>query len=121
MTDHITIKIPAELVEEMDRLDKKHGFRGRGEIAKQAIREFLDKYKSELETPLPRFEWINTDPNGVKILDRQIREVVQIFIKPKGINCSHDEGTDCEHIQFALSLPQVQEIVQKRRSEGWKI
>ena len=42
--DHVTVKLPKELVEEMDRLIGKHGFRSRGEITKEAVRDFLRKY-----------------------------------------------------------------------------
>jgi len=44
---HVTIKIPKELVEEMDKLLGKHGFRSRGEIAKEAIRQFSSSQSIE--------------------------------------------------------------------------
>lgn len=87
---HVTIKLPKELVEEMDKLQGKHGFRGRGEIAKEAIRQFLDKYQAELKA-LPRFEKINNDENGVKILDRQLGTVIDVHFKPTGTRCTYHE------------------------------
>jgi metal-responsive CopG/Arc/MetJ family transcriptional regulator len=53
---HVTIKIPKELVDEMDRLLGKHGFRSRGEIAKEALRQFLAKYENEINLRKSRKE-----------------------------------------------------------------
>jgi metal-responsive CopG/Arc/MetJ family transcriptional regulator len=43
MSDYIPIKIPKDLADEMDRLVGTRGFKSRGEIAKEAIRRFLDE------------------------------------------------------------------------------
>ena len=52
-SDHVTIKIPIELTKEMDKLKGIMGFRSRGEIAKEAIRQLLSHYKETLTTPEP--------------------------------------------------------------------
>ncbi|MEM1661023.1 MAG: ribbon-helix-helix domain-containing protein [Candidatus Bathyarchaeia archaeon] len=44
--DHITIKLPVELVEEIDVLVGKYGFRSRGEVVKEAVRKLLDHYRN---------------------------------------------------------------------------
>ncbi|MCW4044243.1 MAG: ribbon-helix-helix domain-containing protein [Candidatus Bathyarchaeota archaeon] len=44
MNDYTTIKLPNEMVDEIDKLVGKHGFRSRGEIVKEAIRNFLMRY-----------------------------------------------------------------------------
>jgi len=44
-SDHVTIKLPIELVEEIDALQGKFGFRSRGEIVKEAVRRLLDHYR----------------------------------------------------------------------------
>lgn len=45
---HITVKIPTELIEEIDTLIKsqRFGFRSRGEFVKEAVRKLLDHYRS---------------------------------------------------------------------------
>ncbi|MDR2700313.1 MAG: hypothetical protein LBC12_05860 [Nitrososphaerota archaeon] len=85
----------------------------------------LDKYREieqkTAEKFLSRFEHINVDSNGVKILDRQLKEVVQIRIKQDGIYCEHDETDECEHIKYALELEEVRKIVIQKRKEGWNL
>ena len=70
---------------------------------------------------LPRFEKINSDADGVKILDRELENDVQVYIKPNGITCSHDGTDDCDHVKFALGFPEVRELIRKHRKEGWKL
>jgi len=114
-TDHVTVKIPQELVAEMDKLIGKHGFRSRGEIAKEAIRELLAEYEK-----LP-FEMLNHDGQGVKVLDRQLGRVADIQFNPKGIYCPVCDAHFCGHIRFALNQSDVQKIVKQKQKEGWKI
>ena len=73
-----------------------------------------------LTADLPRFEQINSDENGVKILDRQLRKV-DVHFKPSGVTCTHDQTSDCEHVHFALAQRDVQKIIRKKQKEGWKL
>ena len=117
---HVTVKIPKDLIEEMDKLVGKHGFRSRGEIAKEAVRQLISSYEKK-ETILPRFEKINADENGVKIWDNKLRKSADVYFKPSGFRCILDESSSCEHVYFALTLPEVREIVRSKRKEGWKL
>ena len=45
--NYIPVKLPDDLVAEMDKLVGSHGFRTRAEIAKEAIRNLLRKYNQE--------------------------------------------------------------------------
>lgn len=69
----------------------------------------------------PRFEKINNDENGVKILDRTLGDDVQVFIKPTGIVCGYDKSDDCDHVRYALSFPEVRQLIKKHRKEGWRL
>lgn len=55
-TKHVTVKIPRDLIQEMDKLKGKHGFRSRGEIAKEAIRKLLAEYQQHEKMTYPRDE-----------------------------------------------------------------
>jgi Arc/MetJ-type ribon-helix-helix transcriptional regulator len=119
------VKIPKELVQEMDKLIGKHGFRSRGEITKEALRRFMEHYKNIVE--LPVLEHFNLNEQGVMILDRSIDppkgKLVEVYFKPMPddtlkIFCEYDETDKCRHVDFALDLPEVQEIIRKK---GWKI
>jgi len=48
MNEYTTIKLPNELIAEIDKLIGKHGFRSRGEIVKEAIRAFLKQYADDV-------------------------------------------------------------------------
>lgn len=119
-TNHVTVKIPKELIAEMDKLKGKHGFRSRGEIAKEAIRKLLKEYAPFLSV----LEHFNLNEDGVIIADRSNPKGVQlcqIWFKPEGIQCEECGTDDCKHVRFALSHPPIQEVIRKRRLEGWKL
>jgi Arc/MetJ-type ribon-helix-helix transcriptional regulator len=120
-SDHITIKLPKELVAEMDKLIGALGFRSRGEIAKEAIRQLLSHYKETLNLPklppLPRLEHFNISENGVRILDRSLGNgvskgrIIDVYFKPDRVTCEYCQSTNCEHVEFALSIPKVRQIL----------
>ena len=124
-SDHVTVKIPKELTDEMDKLIGALGFRSRGEIAKEAIRQLLNHYKESLASPeLPKIEHFNISENGVRILDRTLANgvsrgrIIDVYFKPDKAWCEYCEATNCQHVKFALSIPEVQKILRKK---GWKI
>ena len=124
-SDHVTVKIPKELTDEMDKLIGALGFRSRGEIAKEAIRQLLNHYKESLASPeLPKIEHFNISENGVRILDRTLANgvsrgrIIDVYFKPDKAWCEYCEATNCQHVKFALSIPEVQKILHKK---GWKI
>ena len=129
-SDHITIKIPKELVDEMDKLKGVMGFRSRGEIAKEAIRQLVNHYKETLATaepPKPQIEHFNVSETGVCILDRTIKNgvsngrIIDVYFRPEGIWCEYCQAKNCRHIRFALTVPKIKEIIKKKRQEGWKL
>lgn len=113
---HVTVKIPKDLVKEMDKLLGKHGFRSRGEIAKEAIRKLLANYE---KVGKPTLQHFNLDEDGVRILDHDLHLIVDIAFKPKGVWCDYCQTNNCRHIQFALTVPEVQAVIRKKRGEGW--
>ena len=60
-------------------------------------------------------------PDGARITDRKIGMIAEIYFKPEGIFCDLDKNNNCEHIDFALTVPAIQEIIKKRLKEGWKL
>jgi Arc/MetJ-type ribon-helix-helix transcriptional regulator len=127
-SNHITIKLPKELVAEMDKLIGAMGFRSRGEIAKEAIRQLLSQYKEKLTQPrLPPLEHFNISEHGVRILDRTLTNgnsrgrIIDVYFRPEGVWCEHCQTNNCKHIQFALTIPKIREIIWKKREEGWNL
>ena len=54
--EYSTVKVPKGLVEEIDKMMDKHGFRSRSEFVKEAVRSLLREYGAyrleEEESPL---------------------------------------------------------------------
>jgi len=46
-SEYIPVKLPKDLIDDMDKLVGKHGFKSRAEIAKEAIRRLLSEFKTE--------------------------------------------------------------------------
>ncbi|MEM3640875.1 MAG: ribbon-helix-helix domain-containing protein [Candidatus Bathyarchaeia archaeon] len=125
VSDHVTIKLPKELVEEMDRLIGAMGFRSRGEIAKEAIRQLLSHYKESLAPPqLPPLEHFNISEHGVRVLDRTLANgvskgrIIDVYFKPDKVLCEYCQTDNCRHVEFALSIPKVKKILIEK---GWPI
>jgi len=85
-----------------------------------SIADFIgDAVRRRLEEK--RFEIFNHDANGVKVTDRKLRRIAQIYFKPEGIWCDLDGNAKCEHIDFVLRQPDIQENIRKKKNEGWKL
>lgn len=107
-------------IEDFIRAHPEFGYRSIAQFLEDSSRRRLEELKINLKT-LPRFEPVNCDPEGCKILDRQIKRVVDVYIRPEGIKCSLHHTDTCEHVEFALTLKDVTEIIKKKKKEGWKL
>jgi len=124
-SDHVTVKIPKELIDEMDKFIGSLGFRSRGEIAKEAIRQLLNHYKESLTLPEPsKLEHFNISENGVRILDRSLANgvskgrIIDVYFKPDKVLCEYCGSGNCRHVEFALNIPKVRKILIEK---GWEI
>jgi hypothetical protein len=118
-----SISIKEEFAESIEAFVKEHpefGYRSIAQFLEDASRRRLEDLKRQVR-PLPRFEQVNCDEQGCKVLDRQLKRVADIIIKPEGIRCSIHHTDTCEHVEFALSQKEVQQLIKKRKLEGWKL
>jgi hypothetical protein len=44
--------------------------------------------------------------------------IIDVYFRPENAWCEYCESTDCRHVKFALSLPEVRKIL---REKGWEI
>lgn len=44
---------------------------------------------------------------------RKDGKLIEVQIRNKGLNCLHDNRSDCIHVGFALALPEVRKILNK--------
>jgi hypothetical protein len=112
----------AESIEEFIRQHPSLGYRSIAQFLEDSSRRRLEELKSQVKA-VPRFLKINGDEQGVKIYDNELKgnKQVDVYFTPNGIRCGYHQLSDCEHIRFALSLPEVRNMVRKRQKEGWKL
>jgi hypothetical protein len=125
--EYTTVRLPKELMEEIDEIIR-HGVRGyksRAEFIKEAIRKRFEELKTLTPMPEPRpLEHFNLDEHGVRVLDRSlanktsIGRIIDVYFKPDNVWCDYCQSGNCQHVKFALNLPEVQNILNKK---GWKI
>lgn len=121
--DFKSFNLKKEFAEKLKDFIKEHpewGYRSVAQFLEDSARRRFEELQSQIKEP-PRFEQINCDENGAKILDRKIHEVIQIYIKPQGIKCGFDLTDDCEHVKFALTKEDVREAIRKHKKEGWNL
>lgn len=119
MADYVNIKVPTSLADLVDQIIEKQirGFRSRGEFVIVAVREKLEEFEEELNFQ-PRFMHFHIDDNHVTIMDNQQNTLVGVNFRSDKASCDYCAGHNCEHINFALSIPKVQKGLRER---GWII
>ena len=123
--EYKAISIKEEFAQSIDDFIKENprlGYRSIAQFLEDSARHRLEDLKTQIKS-LPRFDRINGDATGVLIYDRELKNVkgVHVSVRPSGIMCDFHQTNCCEHVKFALSLSDVQDMIRKRRKEGWKI
>ncbi|MEM3580896.1 MAG: hypothetical protein QXQ64_06500 [Candidatus Bathyarchaeia archaeon] len=118
----VPVRLTRAESEIFETVAKYLGLRNDAEVFRYLMTRYY--YENRNKLSLPRFEHFNLDEHGVKILDRtdpNRKYVVQVFFKPEGVFCDYCKTDSCPHIQFALEQSDVQELIRKKRREGWKL
>jgi hypothetical protein len=117
------VSLKSELLSEVERFITEHPeYRGAAEFVSEAIRLRMEELrKIPQPPPLPRFDHFNMGTNGVRITDRKLHKIADIHFKPEGMHCELDQTDNCEHIEFALTVPEVKAVIRKKQKEGWKL
>lgn len=123
--EYTGISIKSDLAKEIEaflRENPTKGYRSLTHFIEDASFTKLEELKKQIDQ-LPRFDRINGDETGVRIYDRELKDnkAVHVSIRPNGIQCDYHQRNNCEHVKYAFGLPDVQEMIRKRRNEGWKI
>jgi hypothetical protein len=121
--EYTGVSLKEELAVSIDDFLREHptlAYRSLTQFVEDAARRRLEQLQAQIKE-LPRFEQINTDENGIKILDRQLHRVVEVHFKPTGVRCSYDQASSCEHVTFAFHQTEVRKVIDQKRREGWKI
>jgi hypothetical protein len=115
-------------IEEYINAHPEMGYKSLADFATDAIREKCERLGIFTPKPaLPMLEHFNLNGTGVRVLDRALAgkstsgKIVDIYFRPEGIWCDYCDSDSCRHIDFALSVPAIQEIVVMKRREGWNL
>ena len=118
--DYRGVSLKKELVEQIEQFVKENPqYKSTADFLHEAARLRIEEAKKAKVSP--RFEHFNINDSGVRITDRKIGMIAEIYFKPQGIFCDLDKNSSCEHIDFALTVPAIQQIIKKRIKEGWKL
>jgi len=114
----VNVGLPEEIIEIIDRVitTQKHGFRSRADLILEGVKLLLQELGEY--PPKPRFTHLNVFEDHVTLMDHQLDNIAEIYFQRGKAYCSLCEKHDCEHTQFALSLPKV---VKALTTRGWKI
>lgn len=122
-SDYIKINLNRNLAEMLRKFMEDYpefGYRTLGQFAEDAIRRRADELRVFDLTP--RFSHFNLDDYGVKIGDKKLNlKAIQIYFKPEGIYCEYCQTDSCEHVGYALKQPAIQEVIRRKRLEGWRL
>lgn len=120
-TEKLNVHLKGEVADKFKRIKTFLGLEQDTEVIRTLITWYYNEHQTELTGP-PKSMWhVNLNLEGVLIWDPDIHEAVQIRFSPKGICCVYDENDRCRHIQFALSKPDIQDVIRQRRKEGWNL
>jgi len=109
-----SISLPEEMVEEIDRVIQQRpelGYKSVGSFVTSAVRRMIE------ETG-PALEHFNVYEDHVTVIDRRRRTLVNVYFRNGNVYCDVCEEKDCEHVQYALSIPKVEQAL---REKGWAI
>ncbi len=109
-----------DMIEEFIREYPEYGYGSIAQFVEEAVRKRAEELK--IFELIPRFSHFNLDKNGVKIEDKKFRmKGIQIYFHPEGIRCEFCGTSDCEHIRYAYTKPDIVKIIRQHRREGWKL
>ena len=121
------ISLQRDLVDTIENFIKVHsemGYKSLADFATDAIREKCEKLGVfTLQMIGPPLEHFNISERGVRVLDRTLGNgtargrIIDVYFTPETVLCEYCDSNSCRHVQFTLSIPAVQKIVQEK---GWK-
>ncbi len=110
----IYLRDDGEIAKRFSLIKEHVGLKNDTEVLRSIINSYWREHEEELK---PRLEHFNFNEQGVMVLDRDLNSIIQVHFEPDKLWCEHC-GSECRHIDFALSIPEVEEMLRKK---GWKL
>lgn len=122
MTEKLRLYLRADgkIAKRFSQIKEQMGLKNDTEV----VRALINWYWREYQEKLQAFEHFNISEHGVRVLDRTLANetsegrIIDVYFKPDKAWCEYCESAGCQHVKFALGLPEVQKIL---RMKGWKI
>lgn len=116
---YCTVKIPAALAQAIDEYLRDEeaevrGFRSRADVVVGVLVDFLEARGALKPLVKPRFEHVNVYMSHVLVKDNLLNVSVEVWITEHGAYCSYCFDGSCAHVCYALSLPEVREMLSRR-------
>lgn len=119
MVDYTKLSVKKELMDKIQNFIDDYpelGYRSLAEFVEDATRRRAEELRVFELTP--RFEYFNTYEGHATIRDKKLGLYVDLYPQENGtLLCKHCESTGCEHVEFALTVPEIIEPLEKK---GWK-
>ena len=120
-TQKLNVHLKGEVADKFSRIKKLLGLEQDTEVIRTLITWYYNMFKDEMQGP-PKTMWhINLNSEGVLIWDPDLHKAIQLSFTPEGILCQEDKSGNCRHIHFALSKPDIREVIRQRKKEGWNL
>ena len=122
MTEKLRLYLRADgkIAKRFSQIKEQMGLKNDTEV----VRALINWYWREYQEKLQAFEHFNINEHGVRVLDRTLADktsegrIIDVYFKPDKVWCEYCESAGCQHVKFALGLPEVQKILHEK---GWKI
>jgi len=106
----VYLRLHGELKDRFLEIKDLLGLENDTEVCRSIINDYWIRNRDKFQ---PKLRHFHINPDGVLILDPEIDSLVQVHVKPDSIECAHCKLNNCKHTVFALSLPEVQKLLQK--------
>lgn len=109
----VYLRLHGELKDRFLAIKDHLGLKNDTEVCRNIINDYWTRNRNSFQ---PKLRHFNLNPQGILVLDPEVDRLIQIYIKPDSILCGHCNVGNCKHTIFALSQPDVQELLRKK---GW--
>jgi hypothetical protein len=111
------VNVPAamtDLIEQYLQTDiaKQRGLKNKSDVATEGIKILLER--DGMYTRRPRFQHLNMYEDHVKVIDNDLGRIASVYFRRRKIFCDLCETDECIHADFALSIPDVVNILREK-------
>ena len=117
----VHVRLNPEEARVFDAVASHLGLRNDAEVLRYLIMQFYNEHKAEI-APTPLYEHFNIDfeKGVVRVLDRKQRIIADVYFRRREtgpvVICEWDRSSSCEHVKYALTVPEIKEALYKN---GW--